>query len=459
VAPDQIYQPVSDEDDQSETPPAGGSTELPIESWSDYKRSLEESVDKSDLTTEEAANTRRRQPDAESPESAHERPITVHRVKGGGELSLNEAADNIHYSRGLKLGQELRGAGFSEAQLDEMSSGALERAQRLDPKIPPPPEVKGLDEYGRVDDGPISVDEAANQLTDWRQRHAEAQQAELQEMIGEAEAAQRAQAQQAQPEPAEPQQQQPQAPDPVQTERAQIAKERAWVTHLARMSGQEAALRNDLSQLGEAIYQEFPSLRNGPPNPAEVEHLRQTDPARHQKLMMADQMVRERQQKIAAVTQQRQGQEAQQARINAQARAAARAEQDRAFEQLASQHIPGWDRNHGQIRQQARTTLEAAGLSQAEIHHLWNSDDTIDAHSSALQLILAKAASWDMAQQKAQQARQANVPQVQKPGTYRAPDGGEQSVRDLQMRLNRASGREALRLATELTKARRASGG
>ena len=71
-----------------------------------------------------------------------------------------------------------------------------------------------------------------------------------------------------------------------------------------------------------------------------------------------------------------------QAQINAQARAAARAEQDNAFEQLAAQHIPNWERVHGEVRQQARKTLENAGFSQDEIQRFWTGDDAIDAHSS-----------------------------------------------------------------------------
>jgi hypothetical protein len=222
---DQVYQPiVSDEDDQTETPPA--STELPIESWSDYRASLEEGADKSDLTTEEAASQCRRRPDPESPESAYERPITVHKVKGDGPLGLNEAVDDLRFSRAQKLSRELIEAGLSERQLDEMAAETIARGERIEPLAPPPPEVKGLDEFGREDDGPLSVDEAAKQLTDWRQRHAEAQQAELQELVGEAVQERQAEAQQAQQSQPEPQQQQPQAPDPVQTERQQLAQER-----------------------------------------------------------------------------------------------------------------------------------------------------------------------------------------------------------------------------------------
>ena len=51
-------------------------------------------------------------------------------------------------------------------------------------------------------------------------------------------------------------------------------------------------------------------------------------------------------------------------------------------------------------------------------------------------------------------------PSVVKPGTYRsASDGDTRSVGELTARLKNASGREAIRLGTALTKARRAMNG
>jgi hypothetical protein len=112
------------------------------------------------------------------------------------------------------------------------------------------------------------------------------------------------------------------------------------------------------------------------------------------------------------------------------------------------------------VRAQAKRTLQTAGLSENDIQRLWTGDESIDAHSSVLQLVLAKAAQWDLAQEKARQVRQSNVPQVIKPGTYRrASDGDAQSVGELTARLKNASGREAIRLGTALTKARRAMNG
>jgi hypothetical protein len=455
MAPDEIYQSiVSDNDTESETPPA---SELSIVDPAEFRRQRPDD-ERGDLTTEEAASQHRRQPDPESPEDASQRPIVKHKVAGSGPISLTEAADATRWARGYKLGQELATSGLSQSQVEAMAADAVERGERLDPLAPEPPEVKGLDEYGREDDGPINVEEGAKQLSEWRERHAAAQQAELAELAGEA--AQHAQAEQQaqQPQP-EPQQQQPQQPDPVQTERAQIAKERAWVTHLAKMSGHEAALRNDLSQLGEAIYQEFPSLRNGPPNPADVEALRIQDPARHQKLMMADQMVRERQQKIAAVMQQQQAFEAQQTKAYEARVAEARARQDADFNQRAARLVPNFEQQKGEIQAAAMQTLQAAGLSRQDITNLWSgTGHLVDMHSAAAQELLLKAALYDRMQARAHEIRQAPVPPVMRPGTYRARDDGAQSVRELQSRLSRSSGREALRIATELQRAKRSGG-
>ena len=100
MAPDQIYQPiVSDDDDQSETP--SPRTELQIENPAEFRKKPDEG---DDLTAEEATAQRSRRPDPESAESAYERPITVHKVKGDGPISVNEATDAMRWSRAYKLG-------------------------------------------------------------------------------------------------------------------------------------------------------------------------------------------------------------------------------------------------------------------------------------------------------------------------------------------------------------------
>jgi len=457
VPPDQIYQPVSDEDTESPTPPA---SELSIVDPAEFRRKSDDERD--GLTVEEGASQRQRQPDPESPESAYERPITRHKVAGTGPISVTEATDALRYSRGYKMGEELRAAGFSQNQVEEMATDAIERAQRIEPLAPPPPEVVVLNQFGDEEGEPLTVTEAANKLTEWRAQQQQAQQAELQELVGEAEQ-ERAEvqlAQQAQQAPTEQSQQQPQQPDPVQTERQLVAAERQWIENVKRMEIHELALRNDLDQLVQAVVAEFPSLQHGPPSPEQIEDLRQKDFARFQKLALADKMLRERQQKIAAIAHQRGVHEREKAHLNAVSRAAARAKEDKAFEQLATQHIPNWESVRGEVTAQARKTLQNAGLSDSDIQRLWTGDEAVDAHSSVLQLILAKAALYDRAQERAHQIRQSNLPQVIRPGTYRsASDGDAQSVGELTARLKKATGREAIRLGTALTKARRALNG
>jgi hypothetical protein len=445
---DSIYQPISDNDTESETPPA---SELVVVDPAEFRRKPDDERD--DLTVEEGASQRQRQPDPHSPESAFERPIVKHKVEGKGPISLNEAVDATRWSRSYKLGAELREAGLSEAQIGQMATDAMERGERVEPLAPEPPKVEVLEHFGE-DKRVLTPAEAADELTNWRQRHAEAQQAELQELAGEAaeHAQQEAQAQQ----PVEQPQQPPQAPDPVQTERQELARQRAQLAFLKRSEGIEVAERVAYDQLRNQVVAEFPSLKTALPSPAEIEDLRVRDPARFQRLAQFDQAMRERQARIGSLAQQREQNERQQAQINAQQRAAARAEQDAAFERLASQHIPNWERNHAEVRAQARATLQNAGMSPEELHHLWNGDHSIDVHSSVLQLVLAKAAQWDLAQERARQVRQAPVPPVMRPGTYRARDDGAASVQELSARLSKASGREAVRLATELQRAKRA---
>ena len=80
-------------------------------------------------------------------------------------------------------------------------------------------------------------------------------------------------------------------------------------------------------------------------------------------------------------------------------------------------------------------------------------------HSIEGQRLLADATRWRRAQERARQVRQTPLPPVLKPGTARAYDGGAQSVRDLTAQLKTAKGNAALRIATELTKAKRAMNG
>jgi hypothetical protein len=129
------------DDDDNDTP--SPSTDLPVESWSEFNAKLRDAagVDNSPLTVEEAATTRRPREEAPTPENASDRPIVRHKVKGDGPLTLNEAADSLQFSRGLKLRSDLIETGYSEAQVDAHAAAVLEN--ETNPlREPPPVEVK-----------------------------------------------------------------------------------------------------------------------------------------------------------------------------------------------------------------------------------------------------------------------------------------------------------------------------
>jgi hypothetical protein len=369
------------------------------------------------------------------------------RSTGDGPLSLQEASDDIRFSRAQKLGDDLRATGYNENQIDEFARAKIASALDGAPDNPDPPVEVTVPTAIGEDANDLSVSEAAQKLSDWRQQQEHQRQAELAELVGPQEQAQ-AEAQQPQPEP----QPQPQAQQtPEQTERAQLARERAWVEHVKKMEGHEAALRMDYDQLRQAVANEFPSLRTQLPTPEQVEHLRQNDPARHQKLMMADQMLRERQARLANLVQQRQAREQQQA---AQERAHldkwAQAQNAIIDAELPELRDP---KTAARFKQDVAETMKAMGITQEHLnHHLFGPS----LRSVEGQRLLADATRWRVAQQRAHQIRQAPVPPVQRPGTYRARDDGAQSVHELSARLAKASGREAIRIATELQRAKRA---
>jgi hypothetical protein len=379
-------------------------------------------------------------------------------------MSLREAHFDLSFSKYQQLGKDLLDAGLSTKQVQEIGDAAVERDLNGEPIAPAPVELKVADSFGDEENKKIlTPTEAADEMTNARQRLAEAQAAEFAELVGEAQADQAEQAAQAaQQAPTEPQPQpHQQQPTPEQIERQQLAQERQRLAVLKRAEGIEVVLRNDYDQLVAAAVQEFPSLRNGPPNPADVEQLRQADPARFQRLAQYDAALSDRQQKIATLAQQRQAHEVQQARVYEAQLAQARARQDADFEQRAARIVPNYGQQRGEIKEVALQTLQAAGLSRDDINNLWSgTSHSIDFHSAAAQEIVLKAALYDRAQARAHQIRQSNLPQVIRPGTYRsAPAGDAQSVRELTSQLANAKGRKAIEIGAQLTRAKRALNG
>jgi hypothetical protein len=73
---------------------------------------------------------------------------------------------------------------------------------------------------------------------------------------------------------------------------------------------------------------------------------------------------------------------------------------------------------------------------------------------------MAKAAAYDLAVARAREAQKAGVPPVQRPGVARPRGAGAaENVRALQAQLaNAKGGNQSLKIAAQLTRAKRAAG-
>jgi hypothetical protein len=458
---DQIYRPISDTDEESET---HATTEMPIESWDKFKDRLEKAADVShdDLTPEEAADSiRQRRAEAPSPENASARPIVVHKSKGDGPKTLKQATEDLAFSRGLAKREELLASGYTEEEVQQLGRDNIAAAQRGDPRDPLPIEVLPGDKWGEEGKA-LTVEEASRRLTDWRAEQEAQRQSELAALTGE-HAARQYEEFQAQQQPEPEQQPEPQQPDPVQQEREQVTQERQRTEAIKQLSFHEVAGLNNLAQLSQQVQQAFPELaqvRTEQDLHALHAHLQAKNPARAQALVRADQVVRQRQVALAHLTMTRKAHEAHQQQSVAQQRAQAAAQHDAAFEARAATIVPNWEQARPAMQAAAKQTLIAAGISEEQIDQLWRRGTPIDIRSSAAQELILKASLWDNAKQKAQTIRESNLPRVIRPGVGRSHvNAGMEHVSNLQAKLKTAKGNKAIQIGAELLKARREMNG
>ena len=114
--------------------------------------------------------------------------------------------------------------------------------------------------------------------------------------------------------------------------------------------------------------QSFPRFETGRPIPSMWSNCAKLIPQDFKGWLNSIRLLRERQQRIAALANQSDVHEREQAHIDAVARAAARAQQDKHFEQLAAQHIPNWESVAWRSnRRKLAKTLQNAGLSDSDI--------------------------------------------------------------------------------------------
>jgi hypothetical protein len=384
------------DDDDNDTPPA--STELPIESWSEFNAKLRDDagVDNSPLTVEKAATTRRRRDEAPTPENASERPIVRHKVSGDGPLTLNEAADSLQFSRGLKVRSDLLEAGYSEAQVDAHALSALENNQHPFHE-PPPVEVKLPRDFGEDENEPLTVREAVEKKANWRADQERQKQEALAQLVGDAEARE---AQQQQPEQQQPEPQQPEAPDPVQIERQQVAVERQVAEGLAQLSGVEVATFNQLDQFTRNALHAFQDIKS----PQDLEALRQNNPQRFNQLQWAHEQTQKGQYRLAMLRQERQALQAtRQAYEAAQLERWKKAQNAAIDAELPELRDP---QTAAAFRQDVAGTLKSMGITEQHLqHHIFGPA----IHSIEGQRLIADATRWRKAQERARQVRQVDI--------------------------------------------------
>jgi hypothetical protein len=352
---------------------------------------------------------------------------------------------------------------------------------------PPPTKIGSIkvDGYGRkihseplgdhavedVLDEPLTVREATKRAHNFRTELAAQQDALRQEIEG---AQERVAAQQesehvdAEQRVAQAQHDQQQAEAQRQQAAAQQQQqqaEKARIAHLewqARASNEERALV-DHWQKWEQWARATPEMLS---NDA-LRHTQQTNPARFAELQKAYAQAQQTRLAIQARLQelghtrnlkQFAAGQIQQQQQAAQYREYSKAEDAKALD-LITREIPAYKTEEGRraISQQSRAMLKNLGLTDAHIKQVWTDGAPINLRSAPAQAVIAKAAAYDLAVERARQANKVPIPPVQSPGMHRPHDGLEK-VRATQAELSSARGQnQSLKAATKYLQAQRAA--
>jgi len=256
-------------------------------------------------------------------------------------------------------------------------------------------------------------------------------------------------AQQAATKPQPAPQPAPQQPDPF------VANVRAVEQQIVHADRQSAHEQQQIQQWAVATFP--PEVLRDSQARAE---LQRTDPNAAEWLRIADQRFAQLQQHRQQLRQVDAGQKIQIA-SHLQSQAASNLKQhierqDSEFQRLLEQELPEFSKG------QARQELMKAALKQVE-----NQPDILasyhqggPARDAAVQMTIARSAAWQVAQARARNLNaHKRVPPVQQPGTYQPRSAGDiDQVRALERQLDGATGQQALKIARQLTQARRAAG-
>ncbi|MCC6779774.1 MAG: hypothetical protein IT537_24600 [Hyphomicrobiales bacterium] len=207
----------------------------------------------------------------------------------------------------------------------------------------------------------------------------------------------------------------------------------------------EAALPQLLQTLQAQQAGEFADIRTV----ADVERLAREDWPRYLQWDLAQKKLAAVQQEMLA-GQQRQAQEQQQ-RF---------AEFAKRQDDLFAEKVPDMadPKKASELQTSARRLLADLGFDDGELSRAWNAQGEFSLRDHRVQMLVLDAMRWRDAQAKARTVTAKPVPPVQRPGTAQ-PRGAEQAARiqNLEQQLGKARGNNALKLAAQLTAARRAA--
>jgi hypothetical protein len=109
------------------------------------------------------------------------------------------------------------------------------------------------------------------------------------------------------------------------------------------------------------------------------------------------------------------------------------------------------------LQKAAVDLLVDEGFTQDELARMWNGQQSLSIRDARLQKLIVDGVRYREAQAKARTANAKPIPPVQRPGVSQGKAADRDAkIASLSQQLDKASGINALRLAAELTRARRA---
>jgi hypothetical protein len=374
---------------------------------------------------------------------------------------LRRASASQHEARLSSLAEDLR-------QVPGATPESARRAAEFMAN-PPPIKVVPVADNGQpilplLDGQPIreidsfqNLNEAKRAMKNYRDLEDRQRQALADELTQRQEQLER-QAEQAQAQQAQVAQQPKPAPQPQPQPQAHplASRVRAVEQQLVAADRQAAHEQAQIRQWAESVYP--PEVLQNPQARAE---LQRNDPNAHAWLQTADNRFGQLQATRQQLRQVDTAQKIQVAEVQ-QAQAAAwleqrNAAQDAEFQRMLEAEMPQFAK--GKAREELMTAAKRLMRSQPDIVADYHRGGP--ARSAGVQMQMAKAAAYDVLQQRSGElaSKRAPIPPVLRPGVHR-PAGANamDRIEDLQRQLANATGNQSVKIATKLFQARREAG-